>query len=271
MSRAARINYAEAGQGPSADYLPLICLHGIGGDAESFRPQLDELSGNRRVISWNMPGYGGSAPLAETGFAQLAAALGDFMDALGIRRAHLCGQSIGGMLAQEMAIRHPQRVASLSLIATTAAFGGRDDSFKQRFLQARLAPLDGGASMPDLARRFVPEIVGSAAAPAAIESATRSMAAVPEASYRAIMACLITFNRRDDIAGIRQPACLIAGSEDQNAPAASMRKMAERMPDARFHELNGAGHLLNLECPARCNALIAEFLAETERKERTQT
>ncbi len=267
MSRAAGINYAECG----ADGIALICLHGIGGDAESFRPQLDALGAERRVISWNMPGYGGSERLPETGFEQLAAALLRFMDELGIQRAHLCGQSIGGMIAQEFAIRYPARVVSLLLIATSAAFGGRDERFKQRFLQARLAPLDAGAKMPELARRFVPEIVGSAAGADAIASAIRSMAAVPQASYRAIMACLITFNRRDHLAAIRQPACLIAGSEDHNAPAPTMQKMAAKMPAARFHEIAGAGHLVNLECPARCNALIAGFLASTEANQRVQT
>ncbi|MDA7599655.1 alpha/beta fold hydrolase, partial [Alphaproteobacteria bacterium] len=64
-------------------------------------------------------------------FAVLSDALIVFMDALGIVRAHLAGQSIGGMIAQETAIRYPDRIASLVLIATVPAFGGRDDSFKQ--------------------------------------------------------------------------------------------------------------------------------------------
>lgn len=199
--RAAGIVYEEAGSGAPA----LICLHGIGGDAESFRPQLDRLRRRMRVISWNMPGYGGSEPLAETSFAALAGALGAFMDALGLQRAHIAGQSIGGMIAQEFAIRWPQRVASLALIATTSAFGGRDDTFRTEFLKARLAPLDAGRKMADLAPEFVPQIVGPDAPAEAVRSAIRSMAAVPEASYRAVINCLVTFDRRDDITAISCP------------------------------------------------------------------
>ena len=85
------------------------------------------------------------------------------------------------------------------------------------------------------------------------------MAAVPEASYRDIIRCLVTFNRRDDIANITTPTCLIAGSHDQNAPAKTMARMAEKMPAAEYHLVEGAGHLINLEAGAQTNAILREF------------
>ncbi len=87
-----------------------------------------------------MPGYGESAPLAAMDFAALCDRLCAALDALGMVRVVIAGQSIGGMIAQEMAIRHPGRVAGLVLIATVPGFGGRDDSFRDAFLAARLAP-----------------------------------------------------------------------------------------------------------------------------------
>jgi len=254
----AKITYAEAGAGAGA--APLICLHGIGGDTQSFRPQLDGLGDGLRVIAWNMPGYGGSAPLPETNFAALSAALCQFMDDLGIKRAHIAGQSIGGMVAQDFALRFPERAASLILIGTTPAFGGRDESFKQAFLEARLGPLDAGATMAELAASSAADIVGPIAGPHVIESVARSMASVPEATYRDILACLVTFNRRDDQQDIGQPCCLIAGSHDRNAPARTMEKMAARLPDAEYHCIEGAGHMINLEAPERCNGIIRAFL-----------
>lgn len=254
MTLAAGIEYVEAGSGD----VPILCLHGIGGDTGSFAPQLDGLSDHHRVIAWNMPGYRGSPP-AELSFANLAAVLIALLDALGIARAHLCGQSIGGMVAIETAHRFPDRVASLALIGTTAAFGGRDESFKDAFIAARLDPLDQGMTLPDLAARFVPEITGPVASPAAQEAAITSMAAVPEATYRAIIRCLVTFNRRTEIAALPQPACLIAGDHDQMAPPKTMARMAETLPDAAFHVVEGAGHLINLEAPDTTNDILRAF------------
>ena len=256
MKRAAGLSYLERGAGA-----PVICLHGIGGNADSFAPQLDALSGAFRVIAVNLPGYGDSDGVPEGGFtfADLAGRIIALADALGLARVHLAGQSIGGMIAIEAALARPERVSSLALIATSAAFGGRDDSFRDAFLAARLKPLDEGLGMADLAARFVPEITGPAAGSAAIGAAIASMAAVPEATYRAIIRCLVTFDRRQDIATLTPPACLIAGAHDRNAPPRSMRRMAERIPRAEYHEIPGAGHLVNLECPGPVNAILQDF------------
>jgi len=239
----------------------LICLHGIGGDHLSFAPQLESLSVAYRVIAWNMPGYRGSIPLANMTFDHLATALDRFRAELQLEKIHLVGQSIGGMIAQEYAVRSPQHIASMTLIATTAAFGGRDDSFKKSFLEARLAPLDAGRTMAELAPEFVPDIVGDIASPAVIDAATRSMAAVTESTYRDVMKCLVTFDRRAALSEYQTPVCLIAGEVDQNAPARTLKKMSMKIPDVEFHMIPGAGHLVNLESPAACNAIISDFIA----------
>lgn len=265
MNQAAGIHYGEAGPAAAgASDVPIICLHGIGGDIESFRPQLDGLSDDFRVLSWNMPGYGQSVALEETTFETLSQALAAFMDALSIRKAHIVGQSIGGMVAQDFALRFPDRAASLVLIGTTPAFGGRDESFKEAFLAARLGPLDAGQSMLELATSSAPEIVGPIASEEVITSVAKSMAGVPDATYRAILKCLVTFNRRDDQENIHQPVCLIAGSHDKNAPARTMEKMAGKLPDARYHLIEGAGHMINLEAADESNEIIRTFIKSLE-------
>ena len=256
-NKTQHISYAESGSGD----IPIICLHGIGGSQASFDPQLETLGKHWRVIAWDMPGYGESPLLAETSFTSLCDALCQFMDDLGIQKAHIMGQSIGGMIAQEMALTHPERVATLALIATTPAFGGRDESFKQQFLADRLKPLDEGQTLASLAKHFVPQIVGSIAAPKAIEAATETMSQVPDESYRAILKCLVTFSRYADTKNITQNTMLIAGSEDTNAPSVTMKKMADKLSNGQYHEVLGAGHLLNLEAPYVCNELLANFYA----------
>jgi len=255
MKRVAGITYDDWGAGD----LPIVCLHGIGGDTGSFGPQLDGLSEGRRVIAWNMPGYGGSDAISPVTFERLSAALILFLDALGFQRVHLVGQSIGGMVALETAVRYPERVAGLSLIATTPAFGGRDESFKEAFVAARLKPLDEGQTLADLAKGFVPEITGPDASAEVLAAATASMAAVPEATYRDIIACLVTFNRRAEISDLDLPVCVIAGGFDTNAPAKTMASMAAKIPGAEYHLIERAGHLVNLEAGDETNEILANF------------
>ncbi|MGB1256004.1 MAG: alpha/beta fold hydrolase [Thiolinea sp.] len=260
MPRCNGIEYREQGNIGAAEDIPIICLHGIGGNCDSFTPQLTALSAKHRVISWTMPGYGNSAALAQTDFDTLSQSLASFMQCLNISQAHLIGHSIGGMIAQELAITQPQYVKSLSLLATTSAFGGRDNSFKEKFLAARLKPLNEGKSMAELAAGFVPQLVAKTTDSSVIEAAITSMSNISETSYRTILECLVTFNRYHETAKLAQPSCLIAGREDKTAPPATMQKMADKIQTAEFHVLEDAGHLLNLEAAETCNQILLAFI-----------
>lgn len=262
--RVAGLNIWQSG----ADMVgpPVLCLHGIGGDRTSFADQLGQLGG-RRVIAWNMPGYGGSDPLMQMDFAALSGAVVALLDALGIATVHLVGQSIGGMIAQEVAIRSSDRVASLGLIATTPAFGGRDDSFRQAFVAARLGPLDAGADMATLAQQAIPAIIGPAASAEMRQLAIAAMGRIDETAFRQVVSCLVTFNRRADQHRISQPSCLIAGSHDTNSPARVMAKMADGLANATFHIVDQAGHLVNSECPETVNAILTAFFNRVENKQ----
>ncbi|MGH7003912.1 MAG: alpha/beta fold hydrolase, partial [Alphaproteobacteria bacterium] len=140
-------SYAAAGTGPRT----LLFLHGIGGNRDSFAEQLPRLAKDWRVLSWDMPGYGASPAVTPLTFETLAEAVTAVLDAERAEKAVLVGHSLGGMIAQEAAARFPQRVAGLVLFATAPAFGGKDDTFKNEFLAQRLAPLDAGKTMPEIA------------------------------------------------------------------------------------------------------------------------
>ncbi|MEK9935694.1 MAG: alpha/beta hydrolase, partial [Rhodobiaceae bacterium] len=246
---AAGTSFLAGGDPDSKAGAPaLVCLHGIGGDATSFRAQIDGLAApDQPVLSWDMPGYGESAPLAAMDFAALCDRLCAALDALGMVRVVIAGQSIGGMIAQEMAIRHPGRVAGLVLIATVPGFGGRDDSFRDAFLAARLAPLDQGIGMAALAAEAIPAVLGPAVDSAIQDEAITAMAAIPESAYRQVLATLVSFNRREDQHLITCPCLLIAGGKDDNSPARVMERMADRLPDAALLVIENAGHLVNSE------------------------
>jgi len=250
------ITHEERGHGP-----PLLFLHGIGGDAACWRPQLEAFCGDYRAIAWNMPGYGGSASLPEMTFPALAEALLRLLDRMNVARVHLVGHSMGGMVAQEFAATRPGRLRSLVLVATSAAFGRTNGDWQRDFLASRLGPLDQGRSMADLAPGIVAGLVGEAPDPAGVVQAIRSMREVPEATYRAALQCLLTFDRRDVLGRVGVPTLVLAGERDQTAPPAVMERMAARIPQARCLVLPRAGHLANLEQPALFNRALGEFLA----------
>jgi len=160
----------------------------------------------------------------------------------------------------------PARVKSILLVATTSAFGGRDDTFKQAFLAARLTPLDDGESMAQIAKDAIPSIVVKETDVAVINSAVDSMAAIDSEVYRSVLHCLVSFNRREEWCNISCPVLLIAGSEDNNAPASTMKKMADKLAHAEYHEITAAGHLVNLEKSFEFNSLVLQFLTRLGEK-----
>jgi 3-oxoadipate enol-lactonase len=239
---------------------PLIFLHGIGGAARAWRGQVDAFSDRYRSIAWDMPGYGGSLPLPVVNIATLADALQDFLGQLGAIKPVLVGHSIGGMIVQQWLVKHPDTATAVVLAQTSPAFGKADGDWQKSFIDARLGPLDRGETMVSLAPTLVRELVGDDPDTAGMELARDCMASVPEASYRASMLALLGFDQRQALKEIKVPTLVLSGSKDKNAPTPMMVKMASFIPSARYVELEGAGHLVNLERPAKFNVALDQFL-----------
>jgi 3-oxoadipate enol-lactonase len=253
-----RFSYQAAG---SRHHTPLVFLHGIGGNAPAWRDQLGFFGDRYHAIAWDMPGYGGSAPLAAATIATLAAELTRFLIAVEARRPVLVGHSIGGMIVQQFLADHPGIAGGAVLAQTSPAFGKPDGDWQKAFIAARLDPLDRGATMRDLAAGMVGDLVGDDPDPRGLEAARASMAAVPDATYRAMVHALVGFDQRAALKRIDVPTLVLSGSRDTNAPAPMMAKMASYIPGARYVEIAGAGHLVNLEQPGAFNAALDDFLA----------
>jgi len=239
---------------------PLVFLHGIGGAARAWRAQLDFFGDRYRAIAWDMPGYGGSAPLATVSIASLADALRDFLQQVGATKPILVGHSIGGMIVQQLLATNPDIAGAAVLAQTSPAFGKPDGDWQKTFLDARLGPLDRGETMVSLAPTLVGELVGDDPDTGGMDLARDCMSAVPEATYRATMLALMGFDQRSALGNIAVPTLVLSGSKDRNAPAPMMAKMATYIPSAKYVELEGAGHLANLERPAAFNAALDRFL-----------
>lgn len=260
-TKDGRFAYEAAGD---PDRTPLVFLHGIGGAARAWRGQIAAFGDRYRAMAWDMPGYGGSAALPSVSIVTLADALQDFLAAIGGPRPVLVGHSIGGMIVQQWLTKHPRAAAAVVLAQTSPAFGKTEGDWQKQFIEARLGPLDRGETMKTLAPSLVKELVGDDPDAAGMDIARDCMGNVPEASYRAMMLALLGFDQRKALADIVLPTLVLSGSKDKNAPAPMMAKMATYIPGATYVELDGAGHLVNLERPKAFNGALDQFLKTIE-------
>jgi 3-oxoadipate enol-lactonase len=256
-TKDGRFRYEAAGD---QSRTPLVFLHGIGGAARAWRGQLASFGDRYRAVAWDMPGYGGSAPLANVSIATLAGALQDFLRQIDASRPILVGHSIGGMIVQQWLINYPRAATAVVLAQTSPAFGKAEGDWQKQFIEARLGPLDRGETMMTLAPSLVKELVGENPDAEGMQVARDCMGSVPEASYRAMMLALLGFDQRHALGDIAVPTLVLSGSKDKNAPAPMMAKMATYIPSSTYAELEGAGHLVNLEQPEAFDAALDQFL-----------
>ena len=260
-TKDGRFAYEAAGD---PDLPALVFLHGIGGAARAWRGQLDTFGDRYCTIAWDMPGYGGSVPLAAVSIATLADALQDFLHQIGGPKPVLVGHSIGGMIVQQWLTKNPRIAGAVVLAQTSPAFGKPDGDWQKSFIDARLGPLDRGATLVSLAPTLVNELVGDDPDASGVALARDCMADVSEASYHASVLALLGFDQRNALKDINIPTLVLSGSKDKNAPAPMMAKMATYIPSASYVELEGVGHLANLERPRAFNAALDQFLKTIE-------
>ena len=244
----------------TGDGEPVVFLHGLGGSRTSWEPQLTGLRSGFRCIAWDMPGYGVSDPIMPLTFATIADSVVRLLDNAGVDRAHLVGESFGGMHALHTALRHPQRVARLVLANTSPAFG-LDGTDPAAWRAARLAPLDAGLTPADIAADVLTSIAGPNLSNDALTMRVAGFARIPAAGLRAAVECLPAHNVLDRLAEINAPALVIAGELDAETPVAYSRVLAEGMQNAELIVLDGVGHLAVSEVPQTFNRLVRDFLS----------
>ncbi len=234
---------------------PLLFLHGVGGGHHAWEKQLPYFGGlGYPAHAWDQPGYGHSASVEPYDLEQVCAALARLVDSLGGEPVVLVGHSMGGLIAQEAYVRHPRLVKALALCFTSPAFAGGNSDFTKQFIAARIGPLDEGRTMADIAAKLIPTMGSNS------KLAEQIMAAVPPDTYRKAVHLLTTFDRRKELADIKVPTLLVAGSEDRTAPPAVMEKMAGKIPGADYVLLEGCGHLGPMDQPDAFNAALLAFL-----------
>jgi pimeloyl-ACP methyl ester carboxylesterase len=244
--------------------LPLVLLHGMGSTASVWLPQLEHFGRTRRVLAWTMPGYGASPAFPELSWPALADALAALANAQGLARFHLLGHSIGGMVAQVFAQRHPGRLASLVLSATSAGFGAASPAWKAEFLRQREEPLAAHASFAEAAPQMLARFCAPCITPARRALAELSASGIEKDAYLRAMRLLLTFDGAAQLAQLEMPVLLVAGSTDEQAPLKAQQRLLAHLPQGRLAVLEGLNHMANLEDPERFNACVEAFVNEVE-------
>ena len=246
------LGYIEAGGG---DATPIVFLHGVGSDKSVWHPQLDHFGKTRRAIAFDYPGYGDSDPAREeTTRDDYAAAILSAMRALGVDRAHICGLSLGGVIAIALHHAAPEAWASL-ILADTFAVHPDGRAIYDRSLAA-------SADMAALARRRVDALLTSPADAAVRAEVVDTMAAIDPAAFRIGAEAVWLADQRNRAAAIHVPTLVICGDGDTVTPPALSYELGSLISGAHVAMIEAAGHLGNLEKPGAFNRLVADFVAE---------
>ena len=182
------------------------------------------------------------------------------LDAAGIERAHLVGESFGGMHALHAALHHPDRVGHMVLANTSPAFG-LDGTDPAAWRAARLAPLDAGLTPADIAGQVLTSVAGPGLGDEMLAMRTAAFARFSSTGLRAAVECLPSHNVLDRLAEIAAPTLVIAGELDAETPVAYARALFDGLPNAELVVLHGVGHLAVSEAPDAFNNLGRAFLA----------
>ena len=246
------IGFKEAGGG---DALPIVFLHGVGSDKSVWRPQLDHFAGERRAVAFDYPGYGESDPIEGADREAFAAAILGAMTALNIPVAHVCGLSLGGVIAIAMHAQAPERCASLILADTFAVHPDGRAIYDRSLAASRELGMRG------LAEARVDALIAPGSSQSVREEVVETMARIDPAAYAIGAEAVWLADQRERVAAIACPTLILCGSEDRITPPSLSEDLKDLLPHATLVEIAGAGHLSNLEQPAIFNRVVERFLA----------
>lgn len=257
--RGVEIAYDDAGSGS-----PVVLLHGYPFNRSMWRGQLGALAQDYRVIAPDFRGHGESAVTSVPSTMELLAEdVAGLLDNLSISKATIGGLSMGGYVALAFYRLFPSRVSSLILTATRAQ-ADSEEAKQNRAVQAEKALREGMEGIVDgllsklltaetLAKR--PEVVNQLRAMITSTS--------PQGAAAALKGMAVRVDQTSLLPQINVPTLIVAGSEDAIIPLADAELMNREIAGSRLEVIEGAGHVLNLEEPAKFNTTLMTFLSET--------
>jgi len=245
----------EAGKGR-----PLVLLHPLGWDHRVWEREIQSLSAEYRVIACDARGHGKSSkppgPYSMTGFRDDFSAQ---LDALGVDKACIVGLSLGGMIAQYLAVQQPDRVSALMLVSTVCHLGPEVRQVMEERIEA------GTKNGPLAAAQTVAKTLFSTdlkeAEPEFLEEFYAWRLEMSLDPIFDSMRATFGLDICASLSALTMPCMVVAGEADGATPPHVVAELAERIPAAEIRSVAGCGHLVPLERPAEFTAILKEFLA----------
>lgn len=253
------LELANTDTGPESARQTIVFLGSLGSTRAMWDPQVTELSAaGFRVVTLDLRGHGESAvPPGSYSVAELAGDVLHTLDGLGLASVHLVGLSLGGAVAQHIALTAPDRIATLTLMCTSARFG-EPAAWADRGATVRSS---GTTAIADAVvdRWFTLGLADSD--PQLVEIALAMVTDTDDQGYAACCDALAEWDSRADLPKISAPTLVIAGAQDPSTPPSELQFIAENIPGAHLEVLDPGAHLVNLEQAAQVSALISAHAA----------
>jgi pimeloyl-ACP methyl ester carboxylesterase len=239
---------------------PLLLIHGLGYARWGWEPVVDALAGDHELVLFDNRGIGDSdAPAGIYSVRMLAEDAVAVLDAAGLKRAHVLGTSLGGMVALQLALDWPRRVDRLVLACTTPGGAAAAPMPEQTIRLMQEAP----ALPPEVAlRRFVENAFGPEPDPALVERILQHRLATAQhpTAWASQAAAGAAFDVWDRVPEITMPTLVLTGDEDAVVDPRNSELLADRIPGARLEIFPGSGHLFFWEQPDRFVQVVTDFL-----------
>jgi len=256
--RDINIYYEEAGSGT-----PLLLITGLGADLQSWANTAPALAKAHRVITFDNRGAGRTgAPDKPYSIDEMAEDACALLQSLGIAKAHVLGFSMGGAVAQELALNHPATVDKLILLSTMPRLDGYGRSLVRNLIDARRSSMSREQNV-----RLMGTLVYSPALlddPARLEGAIQNSLRNPypqqDHAFIRQATAILGFDAHDRLKGLKQETLVVTGSDDVLVPPRNAKELASLIPNAKLVELPG-GHVGAMEFAADYNKAFLEFLA----------
>lgn len=253
-----RIYYIDENPGGSP---VVVLLHGLGVNSKSWLLQIPALSQSGcRIIAPDLPGFGQSCQVPFSSFQQVSNELSAMLGSLTANRLILVGISMGGILALQLTLDHPQMVDKLVLVNSMAKLEINKPLlwpyYLLRYFMIQFKGLDSQAEL--VATRLFPNPKDSLFRQAAVESIMEA----DLASYRLAMKSIARFNVEKRLGEILCPILVVTGENDTTLPLATQRRISERIPQAVHVLIKDAGHAVTIDQPEIFNRTLLEFLSD---------
>lgn len=239
-----------------ADKPVLIFIHGLGENLDSWINQINHFKSNYRVVAMDLRGHGrsndGDKPIT---IAQFAADIIALMDKLDIPQTHIIGLSMGGIIAQELAINYQERLLTLSL-CNTASFATEEAKGK---LAGRIDMINA-VTMDEMANFIVTACLPEQYDQKIYEQAFAIFRQNRRVPYLAATIATFSIDYREALAKITIPVLVFTGEFDEATPVEASQFIHQAIAQSELHIIEGVGHLSKLEKPAEFNQLIEQFI-----------